>query len=88
MPIYEYRCMGCDNVFSHLFKRLPPAGEGRSCPACGDGRTLRLLSLFASGGNTEPRPGNTAWPTSWNDTNGADPETLRYWRKRIESEAQ
>jgi hypothetical protein len=58
------------------------------CPACGNGETQRLISSFAVGGRVNPGPGRAAWPTSWNDTNGGDPETLRYWRKRIEREAR
>jgi len=46
------------------------------------------MSSFAVGGRADPGPGRAAWPTSWADTNGGDPETLHYWRKRIEREAE
>src|SRR5437762_5666209 len=88
MPIYEYRCLGCGEVFSHLFLHSTDAAGQTQCSACGSDQTRRLISSFAIGGKADPGPGRTAWPTSWNDTNGGDPETLRYWRKRIEREAK
>ncbi len=88
MPIYEYRCLECGEVFSHLFLRSTAAAGQTQCSACGSEQTQRLISSFAIGGRADPGPGRAAWPTAWNDTNGGDPETLRYWRKRIEREAR
>lgn len=88
MPIYEYRCLDCGEVFSQLMLRSGDANGQQSCSACGSGETRRLMSSFAVGGKADPGPGRAAWPTSWNDTNGGDPDTLRYWRKRIEREAR
>lgn len=88
MPIYEYRCQECGKVFSLLFLRSADANGQERCSACGSGQTKRLISTFAIGGRVDPGPGRTAWPTNWKDTNGADPETLRYWRHRIEREAR
>jgi len=88
VPIYEYRCQECGVVFSRLFRQSHDAGDQEICPDCGSGRTQRLVSLFAVGGRANPGPGRAAWPASWEDTNGADPETLRYWRRRIEREAR
>ncbi|HEX6554213.1 MAG TPA: zinc ribbon domain-containing protein [Ktedonobacteraceae bacterium] len=88
MPIYEYRCLECGEVFSHLFLRSTDAAGQIQCSACGCDQTRRLISSFAIGGKADPGPGRAAWPTSWSDTNGGDPETLRYWRKRIEREAR
>ena len=88
MPIYEYRCLECGEVFSLLLQRYAGASGQQHCSACGSEQTQRLISSFAIGGRADPGPGRAAWPTSWDDTNGADPETLRYWRKRIEREAK
>src|SRR3982074_2311811 len=88
MPIYEYRCMECGEIFSLLFLRSTDATEQCFCSACGSQQTQRLFSSFAIGGRADPGPGRAAWPTSWNDTNGGDPETLRYWRRRIERESR
>jgi putative FmdB family regulatory protein len=88
MPIYEFRCLECDEVFSRLFLRSTDVGALIPCSACGSEQTQRLISSFAIGCKIDPGPGRAAWPTAWNDTNGGDPETLRYWRHRIEREAR
>src|SRR5947209_12300870 len=88
MPIYEYRCLDCGEIFSHLLLTSADANGQRPCAACGSAQTRRLMSSFAVGGRADPGPGRAAWPTSWADTNGGDPETLHYWRKRIEREAK
>ncbi len=88
MPIYEYRCQDCGEVFSHLVLTSTGASEQIPCSNCGSSQTRRLMSSFAVGGRADPGPGRAAWPTSWGDTNGGDPETLHYWRKRIEQEAR
>ena len=88
MPIYEYRCLDCGEVFSHLVLTFTDESGQRPCPVCGGEQARRLMSTFTVGGRVDPGPGRAAWPTSWNDTNGGDPETLRYWRKRIEREAK
>ena len=89
MPIYEYRFLDCGEGFSHLALTSSTDASGqRPCPVCGSAQTRRLMSSFAVGGRADPGPGRASWPTSWDDTNGGDPETLRYWRKRIEREAR
>ena len=43
MPIYEYRCVACDNRFELLVRNsVEPA-----CPSCGALAPERLISLFA-----------------------------------------
>lgn len=48
MPLYEYRCHTCHDVFE---KRRPmsESGEPTDCPK-GHADTVRLLSVFASAG--------------------------------------
>jgi putative FmdB family regulatory protein len=88
VPIYEYRCRACGAVFSRLFRRYADATPHELCPECGADQTQRLMSSFAVSGHVDPGPGRAAWPTSWEDTRGGDPETLRYWRRRIERESR
>jgi putative FmdB family regulatory protein len=47
MPIYEYRCIACDERFEELV-RNPDVTV--ACPACGDTSAERLLSVFAGVG--------------------------------------
>ncbi|HLI09375.1 MAG TPA: zinc ribbon domain-containing protein [Ktedonobacteraceae bacterium] len=88
MPVYEYRCQACGEVFSLLFQSYSQAREQEPCSHCGSQQTRRIFSALSIVGKADPGPGRRAWPTSWDDTNGGDPETLRYWRKRIEHEAR
>jgi putative FmdB family regulatory protein len=46
MPIYEYRCKGCQSVFQRLI--LHEKEEGRlCCPDCGGKELQRLISRVA-----------------------------------------
>src|SRR2546429_9347905 len=82
MPIYEYRCLECGEVFSHLFLHSTDAAGQTQCSACGSDQTRRLISSFAIGGKDQPGAGRGAWPTSWGGTKCGGPETLRYLRQR------
>lgn len=46
MPLYEYRCTDCGNVFEELQPMDAPR-SGALCTQCGGSRTNRLLSSFA-----------------------------------------
>lgn len=43
MPIYEYRCADCHQVFEEWCKRITDAEEGHACPIC-NGQAHRLIS--------------------------------------------
>jgi putative FmdB family regulatory protein len=43
MPIYEYQCRACDEVFEALVR----SGESAACPSCQGHDLERLLSSFA-----------------------------------------
>ncbi|MBI4520282.1 MAG: zinc ribbon domain-containing protein [Gemmatimonadetes bacterium] len=45
MPIYEYRCPGCDSKFERRLK-FSEMNEAQSCPACGS-EAERQLSVTA-----------------------------------------
>lgn len=47
MPIYEYRCLDCDNTFQ-LLQRVGATSKGVACPKCSGTHVERLLSCFAS----------------------------------------
>jgi putative FmdB family regulatory protein len=52
MPIYEYRCMACDERFEELVRNPDVAV---ACPSCGGAGAERLLSVFAGvGGSRTP----------------------------------
>jgi putative FmdB family regulatory protein len=51
MPIYEFECEKCAAHFEEL---VPLSTASIACPACGSGRTRRLLSPFSPPGR-QPR---------------------------------
>lgn len=54
MPIYEYRCAGCEEQFEEL---LPAAAAAPRCPRCDSEEVVRLFSRFA----TEWKPSIVNW---------------------------
>jgi putative FmdB family regulatory protein len=57
MPIYEYRCRGCGELFESLQSRADdPAPK---CPKCGRPDVARQLSVFAV---SAPRAAQPAGP--------------------------
>ncbi len=60
MPLYEYRCSSCAQVFE-AYKRLSDDSTGERCPACG-GKAVRLgISLVSAktGGTGAPGAGRS-----------------------------
>ena len=47
MPIYEYRCRDCDNLFQKL-QPMSASADGLVCPKCGNPDVERQVSAFAS----------------------------------------
>lgn len=49
MPLFEYKCAECDN----LFEELVTSGEVKVyCPKCKSEKVSRLLSVFSASGGT------------------------------------
>ena len=46
MPIYEYRCGGCNHKTGVLWRRYPPPDEAR-CERCGVEGAVRVMSSVA-----------------------------------------
>jgi len=63
MPLYEYRCHTCDDVFE-LRRPMSESSAPADCPS-GHADTVRLLSVFASAGASvgESAPSAAARPT-------------------------
>ena len=47
MPIYEYKCHACGDVFERLCF-TSDGDDNNECPACGGKKTEKLLSVFCS----------------------------------------
>lgn len=46
MPMYEYRCPNCEQVFEELIRNRADE-ESVVCPSCDSSEVQRLLSAFA-----------------------------------------
>jgi putative FmdB family regulatory protein len=46
MPLYEYECQHCGQLFEVFTQRREPAAQPR-CPACGEAGAERVLSWFS-----------------------------------------
>ncbi|MGO9016893.1 MAG: FmdB family zinc ribbon protein [Syntrophobacteraceae bacterium] len=51
MPIHEFKCKSCDNVFEYLCIRSDEKDQVL-CPSCGHCETEVLLSTFCCRGST------------------------------------
>ena len=51
MPLYDFRCEDCDNVFDEL----APPGATPACPACGGTKTKRLWTPVSPAHKLEVR---------------------------------
>ncbi len=49
MPIYEYVCADCGELFEHFWPTIKAADEGQAptCPGCGSRATQRIVSQVA-----------------------------------------
>ena len=88
MPIYEYHCSSCETFFEQIQKGMTSSDEqaGPPCAQCGSAATRRVVSRVAVLKPASPGVGRAAYPTSWEQTNGGDPETISYWQRRVERE--
>jgi putative FmdB family regulatory protein len=52
MPIYEYRCRKCGEVFERFLK-VNERGDSLTCPYCGEHKPEKILSRFSSSKGSE-----------------------------------
>jgi putative FmdB family regulatory protein len=58
MPIYEFRCLGCGDVFELLKLKKENEKSGMKCPKCGSPEVEKVLSsvsLISSGGGKKSK---------------------------------
>ncbi|MCB0047237.1 MAG: zinc ribbon domain-containing protein [Caldilineaceae bacterium] len=63
MPLYEYACHECGEVFEKLVS-MSKADAPQVCPACGGGQSRRKLSSFAVSGGGRSSGGSMPAPVS------------------------
>jgi len=52
MPIYEYQCRKCGEVFER-FMKVSEKGDSLTCPYCGENKPEKILSGFSSSKGSE-----------------------------------
>lgn len=54
MPMYDYRCKNCDEVFEELVVSSSVPDEEIRCPKCGQNNSERMLSapMVSTGGSS------------------------------------
>ena len=52
MPIYEYRCRKCGEVFER-FQKVNEGGDNLTCPYCRGRKPEKVLSSFSSSKGSE-----------------------------------
>ncbi len=62
MPIYEFKCKKCGNVFEYL--QFKSDDINAPCPACGDNNGEKLLSTFSSISSSGQEYVETSSPSS------------------------
>jgi putative FmdB family regulatory protein len=63
MPIYEYQCQKCKEIFESL-QLSRATEEDTECPQCGSDRTERIVSTFATSGGGDVFGGSSCGPSS------------------------
>ncbi|MCB0131144.1 MAG: zinc ribbon domain-containing protein [Caldilineaceae bacterium] len=63
MPMYEYVCNECQELFEKLIP-MSQADKPQVCPKCGGTHANRQLSSFAVGGGSRSSSGLPARPAS------------------------
>ncbi|UCE04325.1 MAG: zinc ribbon domain-containing protein [bacterium] len=48
MPIYEYKCKKCENLFD-VIQSIGASNENLNCPTCGEPKPVRIFSTFGAG---------------------------------------
>jgi putative FmdB family regulatory protein len=69
MPIYEFKCKKCENVFEQL---IFSSGEEEqlACPSCGQSDVSRLMSLFSSGSTNSGKSLGSGFSSSCSSSSG------------------
>lgn len=53
MPLYEYRCQACGEVFEKMV-RWSETDHSPACPKCQSSQTFKKISMVAATGSSNP----------------------------------
>ncbi len=69
MPIREFRCSSCGNVFEELIMHSAEMEE-LTCPKCGTPKVEQLMSSFAITSSAAPAPAGCPQSASCGESGG------------------
>lgn len=82
MPIYEYKCNGCNRVVSIFFRSFSVASGG-TCPECGSQDIQRLISKVAIVKTEAERLSALSEATRNGAINPGDHRTIDNWSRQM-----
>ena len=82
MPIYEYRCNGCQRRVS-VFQRSIQGATAAACSHCGSTDLTRLISRVAVMRSEESHFEDLASDASLADLDESDPRSVARWARRM-----
>ena len=85
MPIYDYRCRGCQRRCSLLFRTFV-AAEGAACPHCGSTDLARLVTRFAVARSEDSHLDDVSNAGAFGDLDENDPRSVARWARRMGDE--
>ena len=85
MPIYEYRCTGCQRKVSVLTLRVSEQVDP-VCDRCGSKKLTRLMSRFALVRSEDSRLDDLSDPSSLSGLDESDPKSMARWMRKMGKE--
>jgi putative FmdB family regulatory protein len=82
MPIYDYRCQGCQRRISLLFQTYA-AADHAACPHCGSTDLSRLVTRFAFKRSEETILDDLADAAAAGEVDESDPRTIARWARKM-----
>lgn len=82
MPIYEYKCNGCNRVVSIFFRSFSVANGGK-CPECGSEDLQRLVSKVAILKTEAERLADLSEATRKGSIDPGDHRTIDHWARQM-----
>ncbi len=87
MPIYEYRCAGCQRRVSLYYQTFSAAeGATPSCPNCQSTELSRLVSRVFAPKSEDARLEGLADPSALGDLDENDPRSVARWARKLGGE--
>ena len=62
MPIYEYVCITCSNIFSAL-QKMGASEKDTTCPDCGSSNVKKKVSAFCCAPGSGPSSSSPSYPS-------------------------